>query len=159
MNPLFLWPWPTVAPWLRVHIIISHSAPHHPLSLSSPSLSPSIALNVRLVHLSYVQVLIYTLRSNLNGATTASTKTFLTALVLNSAIASIEIAAFTIVWRYFRLIYEPRSLSVFETCACPLILQTPLLTFLQEETAAIISSLFWVARFCLQGGLSHDQIF
>jgi hypothetical protein len=53
-------------------------------------------------------------RSDLNGATTASTKTFLTALVLNGAIATGEIVAFTLVRRYFRLIYEPRSLSVFE---------------------------------------------
>jgi Sro7p-like protein associated with Golgi transport len=56
--------------------------------------------------------------SNLSGATTASTKTFLTALALNGVIASVEIIAFTIVWRYFRLIYEPRSLSVFESCVC-----------------------------------------
>ncbi|KAI9509019.1 DUF221-domain-containing protein [Russula earlei] len=52
--------------------------------------------------------------SNLNGAATASTKTFLTALVLNGIIAGAEISAFTLVRRYFRLIYEPRSLSVFE---------------------------------------------
>ncbi|KAI0052100.1 DUF221-domain-containing protein [Auriscalpium vulgare] len=53
--------------------------------------------------------------SNLNGATTASTKTFETALVLNGAIFAIEIAAFTLLRRYFRLIYEPRSLSVIES--------------------------------------------
>ncbi|KAI0064338.1 DUF221-domain-containing protein [Artomyces pyxidatus] len=53
--------------------------------------------------------------SNLNGATTASTGTFETALVLNAAIFGIEVAAFTILRRYFRLIYEPRSLSVVES--------------------------------------------
>ncbi|KAI9458606.1 hypothetical protein BJY52DRAFT_413437 [Lactarius psammicola] len=52
--------------------------------------------------------------SDLNGATTASTKTFLTALALNGIIAAAEITAFTCARRYFRLIYEPRSLSVFE---------------------------------------------
>jgi hypothetical protein len=54
-------------------------------------------------------------RSDLSKATTASTKTFLTALVLNSVIAGVEISTFTLVRRYFRLIYEPRSLSVFES--------------------------------------------
>jgi hypothetical protein len=53
--------------------------------------------------------------SNLNGATTASTKTFVTALVLNGIIAAVEIAVFTCARRYFRLVYEPRSLSVFES--------------------------------------------
>ncbi|KAF8267559.1 DUF221-domain-containing protein [Lactarius quietus] len=52
--------------------------------------------------------------SDLSGATTASTKTFVTALALNGIIAAIEIAAFTCARPYFRLIYEPRSLSVFE---------------------------------------------
>ena len=60
--------------------------------------------------------------ANLSGATTASTKTFLTALVLNSIIATVEISIFTLVRRYFRLIYEPRSLSVFESCACTFVL-------------------------------------
>jgi hypothetical protein len=53
--------------------------------------------------------------SNINGATTASTKTFVTALALNGIIAAVEIAVFTCARRYFRLIYEPRSLSVFES--------------------------------------------
>ncbi|KAI0250626.1 hypothetical protein BJV78DRAFT_1283057 [Lactifluus subvellereus] len=65
-------------------------------------------------HPHLVRLLLLPLMSNLNGATTASTKTFLTALVLNGIIAVVEIAAFIIVRRYFRLIYEPRSLSVFE---------------------------------------------
>ena len=60
--------------------------------------------------------------ANVSGATTASTKTFLTALVLNSIIATVEISVFTLVRRYFRLIYEPRSLSVFESCACTFVL-------------------------------------
>src|SRR6266849_1194588 len=59
--------------------------------------------------------------SNISQATTASTKTFVTALALNGIIAGVEIVAFTVVWRYFRLIYEPRSLSVFESCACAFI--------------------------------------
>ena len=57
--------------------------------------------------------------TNLNGASSASTKTFVTALVLNGIIAAVEIAVFTCVRRYFRLVYEPRSLSVFESCAFP----------------------------------------
>jgi hypothetical protein len=61
-------------------------------------------------------------RSSLDEATSASTKTFLTALVLNGVIAAVEITVFTVVRRYFRLIYEPRSLSVFEACAFPLAL-------------------------------------
>lgn len=93
-------------------------------------------------------------RSNLSGATTASTKTFLTALVLNGIIAGVEIVAFTVVWRYFHLIYEPRSLSVFESCACPFASQCSVLTFVQKETEATLHSLLWMACVCLQGGLS-----
>jgi hypothetical protein len=66
--------------------------------------------------------------SSLSNATTASTKTFLTALALNGIIAVVEIVAFTLVWRYFRLIYEPRSLSIFESCACAFVLQCLVLT-------------------------------
>src|SRR5882757_8991556 len=91
--------------------------------------------------------------ANLSGATTASTKTFLTALALNGIIAGVEISAFTLVRRYFRLIYEPRSLSVFESCACAFVLQRLMLTFVQEETAAIIPSPPGMDHFCLQCGL------
>lgn len=48
-------------------------------------------------------------RSDVSAANSASTKTFITALVLNLAIFAIEIVAFTIVRRYFRAIYEPKS--------------------------------------------------
>jgi calcium permeable stress-gated cation channel len=52
-------------------------------------------------------------------------------LVLNGAIATVEISAFTLVRRYFRLIYEPRSLSVFEAYAWPITLSSaPCLIFL-----------------------------
>jgi hypothetical protein len=67
--------------------------------------------------------------SNLSEATTASTKTFLTALVLNSIIAGVEISTFTLVRRYFRLVYEPRSLSVFDSCARTFLLLCLVLTF------------------------------
>jgi Late exocytosis, associated with Golgi transport len=61
-------------------------------------------------------------RSNdIAQSTTASTKTFVTALVLNGIIVIAEITVFTIARRYFRFIYEPRSLSVFESCACHLV--------------------------------------
>ncbi|KAI0250632.1 DUF221-domain-containing protein [Lactifluus subvellereus] len=53
--------------------------------------------------------------SDIDSSTTASTKTFVVALVLNGAIAGAEIAAFTFVRRYFRPIYEPRSFSVLES--------------------------------------------
>jgi hypothetical protein len=58
-----------------------------------------------------------------------STKTFVAALVLNGAIAGVEIAVFTLVRRYFPFIYEPRSLSVFGAYACPLALPCHRLTF------------------------------
>jgi len=62
-------------------------------------------------------------RSNsISRSTTASTKTFVAALVLNGAIAGVEIAVFTLVRRYFPLIYQPRSLSAFGACARPLVL-------------------------------------
>ena len=92
--------------------------------------------------------------TNLSQTTTASTKTFVTALALNGIIAVVEIAAFTLVWRYFRLIYEPRSLSVFESCACVFILQCLVLTFVQKETAGTLLSPLGMAYICLQGRLS-----
>lgn len=96
------------------HPFITLPASHHLLSSNPHSLQctsrPSFLRSGP--RISYLAVR----SSNLNGATTASTKTFLTALVLNGIIASAEIVAFTVVWRYFRLIYEPRSLSVFESC-------------------------------------------
>lgn len=42
-------------------------------------------------------------------ATNKSTQTFLTALVLNGAIAAIEIGLFLFIRNRFRKIYEPRS--------------------------------------------------
>lgn len=105
---------------------------------------------VRLIYLD-------TRSSNISGATTASTKTFLTALALNGIIAGVAIVAFTVVWRYFRLIYEPRSLSVFESCACVFVLQFLALTSLQKETAGTVVSLLGMAYIRLQGGLPQDQ--
>lgn len=102
--------------------------------------------------------LLDTRSSNLSGATTASTKTFLTALALNGIIAGVEIVAFTVVWRYFRLVYEPRSLSVFESCAEIYLFCNasclPLYSLVQKETAAIISSPLGMAYICLQNRLS-----
>jgi Sro7p-like protein associated with Golgi transport len=66
---------------------------------------------------------------DISNSTTASTKTFLTALILNAAIAGAEIAAFTIVRRYFRIVYEPRSLSASKACAHSLMLLCPVLIF------------------------------
>jgi hypothetical protein len=47
------------------------------------------------------------------------------ALVLNGAIAGAEIIVFTLVRRYFPLVYEPRSLSNSKACAYPLVLPVP----------------------------------
>ena len=49
------------------------------------------------------------LSSPAEKATSASTETFTTALVLNVVIAAIEIGAFTLIRRRFRSIYEPRT--------------------------------------------------
>jgi len=54
---------------------------------------------------------------------------FVTALVLNGAIAGVEIAVFTLVRRYFPFIYEPRSSSVFGAYAPPLALSCHRLSF------------------------------
>ncbi|KAI9509025.1 hypothetical protein F5148DRAFT_1283361 [Russula earlei] len=51
--------------------------------------------------------------NSIGQATTASTRTFVEALVLNAIIAAAAIVVFTLVRRYFPLIYEPRSLSAF----------------------------------------------
>jgi hypothetical protein len=75
-------------------------------------------------------------------------------LVLNGAIATGEIVAFMLVRRYYRLIYEPRSLSVFEACACPSILPFLLLIFFQEETATTVTSHLRMDSFRPQDRLS-----
>jgi len=92
---------------------ITLSASHHhlssnPYSLQCTSRPSLLSLGSHRPHLDFRS-------SNLSNATTASTKTFVTALALNGIITGVELVAFTVVWRYFRLIYEPRSLSVFES--------------------------------------------
>ncbi|KAF9067098.1 hypothetical protein BDP27DRAFT_1329517 [Rhodocollybia butyracea] len=44
-----------------------------------------------------------------SSSTSASTATFVTALVFNAAVAGIEIAVFTLLRPYFKAIYEPRT--------------------------------------------------
>ncbi|KAK0474157.1 hypothetical protein IW261DRAFT_1341695 [Armillaria novae-zelandiae] len=46
---------------------------------------------------------------DISTSPSASTKTFVTALVFNSAVFGIEIAAFTLLRPYFKAIYEPRT--------------------------------------------------
>ncbi|KAI0656899.1 hypothetical protein C8Q70DRAFT_301969 [Cubamyces menziesii] len=47
--------------------------------------------------------------SNLSGATSASTATFVTALVFNAAVFGIELGIFTLVRPFFPAIYQPRT--------------------------------------------------
>ncbi|CAK5261869.1 unnamed protein product [Mycena citricolor] len=47
--------------------------------------------------------------SSTSGATTASTSTFLTALVFNAIVFGAELAVFTIIRPHFKAIYEPRT--------------------------------------------------
>ncbi|KAL5521544.1 PHM7_2 [Sanghuangporus sanghuang] len=47
--------------------------------------------------------------SDISSATSASTSTFTTALWLNAAVFALEILAFTILYKRFRSIYEPRT--------------------------------------------------
>ncbi|KAJ7100262.1 hypothetical protein B0H15DRAFT_936877 [Mycena belliarum] len=47
--------------------------------------------------------------SDVKSATTASTSTFITALVFNAAVFGAEIAVFTLIRPYFKAIYEPRT--------------------------------------------------
>ncbi|EMD35447.1 hypothetical protein CERSUDRAFT_116206 [Gelatoporia subvermispora B] len=47
--------------------------------------------------------------SGLSGATTASTSTFVTALIFNGAVFGAELIVFTLVRPYFPAIYQPRS--------------------------------------------------
>jgi hypothetical protein len=47
--------------------------------------------------------------TNIQNATSATSQTFVTALVFNAAVFAIEIAAFTILRPYFKAIYEPRT--------------------------------------------------
>lgn len=47
--------------------------------------------------------------SSISSSTSASTKTFITALVFNGAVFGIELAIFTLIRPYFKAIYEPRT--------------------------------------------------
>ncbi|KAJ3776416.1 hypothetical protein FB446DRAFT_785114 [Lentinula raphanica] len=47
--------------------------------------------------------------SSISSATSASTATFVTALVFNAAVFGIEIGIFTLIRPYFKAIYEPRT--------------------------------------------------
>ncbi|KAJ7686662.1 hypothetical protein B0H17DRAFT_984958 [Mycena rosella] len=47
--------------------------------------------------------------SSVSAASTASTPTFLTALVFNAIVFGVEIAIFTLIRPYFKAIYEPRT--------------------------------------------------
>ncbi|KAJ3734584.1 hypothetical protein DFJ43DRAFT_1063453 [Lentinula guzmanii] len=47
--------------------------------------------------------------SSISSATSASTATFVTALVFNAAVFGIEIGVFTLIRPYFKAIYEPRT--------------------------------------------------
>lgn len=47
--------------------------------------------------------------SSVSSATSASTSTFVAALVFNAAVFGIELAIFTIIRPYFKAIYEPRT--------------------------------------------------
>lgn len=51
-------------------------------------------------------------RSNIEQAKSATTATFVTALVFNAAVFAAELVAFTIVRPYFKAIYEPRTYAV-----------------------------------------------
>jgi hypothetical protein len=135
-----------LAPFTRTPPFISLSASHISFLLTPTTSNVRIPRLLRLgSHRSHLDAR----SSNLSNATTASTKTFLTALALNGIIATVEIVAFTVLWRYFRLIYEPRSLSVFESCARPFVLQCPVLTFVQKETAGTLLSPLGMAYICL----------
>lgn len=48
-------------------------------------------------------------RSNIEQAKSATTATFVTALVFNAAVFVAELVAFTILRPYFKAIYEPRT--------------------------------------------------
>ncbi|KAA1472080.1 DUF221-domain-containing protein [Dentipellis sp. KUC8613] len=53
--------------------------------------------------------------SDISSAKSSSTTSFLTSLVFNGAVFAAEIVAFTLIRRYFRLIYEPRALAPLKT--------------------------------------------
>lgn len=65
-------------------------------------------------------------RSDPDGTTakSASTSSFVTALVLNVAIFAIEIFAFTILRPRFKAVYEPRTLSPIPSCVSHSLIHT-----------------------------------
>lgn len=48
-------------------------------------------------------------RAEINEAKSASTKSFVTALVFNAIVFGVEIGVFTLIRPYFKAIYEPRT--------------------------------------------------
>ncbi|KAI6116124.1 hypothetical protein F5141DRAFT_1290632 [Pisolithus sp. B1] len=88
-------------------------APHIPFCPSSPR-QPCrrlfLSVFEALVHFAHVS------RSSVSqqGATSATTTTFLTALVFNGAVFAAEIIAFTLLRPYFKPIYEPRTVHLIE---------------------------------------------
>ena len=59
----------------------------------------------------------HTVKDDPYSLTSTSTKSFLGALAVNGAFLAAAITAFTFMRRYFRHVYEPRSLSFFDVCA------------------------------------------
>jgi hypothetical protein len=85
--------------------------------------------------------------SDIANSKTASTKTFVTALILNGAIAGGEILVFTLVRRYFRFIYEPRSLSISKACVPSLVVIVSCAYFCVESDSSHYLVACWDGSF------------
>jgi hypothetical protein len=99
-------------------------------------------------------------RSDISAATTASTATFVTAIVFNSAIFAVELTVFTLIRPYFKAIYEPRTYVPQIKCAnliiCPQI--NPLTFFSQETNTASITLYVRMAARSISRRLSRHHI-
>lgn len=56
-------------------------------------------------------------RSDISAAKTASTATFVTAIVFNTAVFAVELVIFTLIRPYFKAVYEPRTYAPRLECA------------------------------------------
>lgn len=79
------------------------------LPASRSPLPPFLHQHVCFLFLFFIVLCADFCRSDINEAKTASTATFVTALVFNAAVFAAELGVFTLIRPYFKSIYEPRT--------------------------------------------------
>lgn len=84
----------------------------HLVQASVCSLGISLVSPVHYVSpMSYASSYLLTIGRSINDAKSASTSSFVTAMILNTTIFAVELAAFTILRPRFKAVYEPRTIT------------------------------------------------